>query len=76
MYFRLAELLGSESGGAGIPSREAANASPGASKVTVGIPKVMPKRLLTAPPREWPVSQTFELGYNSVTLVKSSMAAR
>jgi hypothetical protein len=76
VYFRVAGLLGSEVGGAGRPSREAANASPGASKVTVGIPKVIPRRLLTAPPSEWPVSQMFESGYNSVTLVNSSTAAR
>ena len=55
-------------GGLGRPSRAAGRASGTASNVTTGSPKVKPNRLVTAPPKEWPVNHTLASGYICVTL--------
>ena len=45
-----------------MPKREIGSASGTASKVTAGSPYVLPSILETAPPSEWPVIQTFDIG--------------
>jgi hypothetical protein len=66
---RLRAMFEPRTGGEGRPRRFAARLSGGASKVMAGNPYVIPKRLLTAPPREWPLTHTFESGYKAVTFV-------
>jgi len=43
-------------------SRVAAIRSPGDSNATTGRPNVMPIKLASAPPREWPITQMFDSG--------------
>lgn len=65
-----------DAGGAGRPRRDAASASPGASKVTTGRPYVRPSKLATEPPSEWPTAHTVAPGYSAVTFAYRSSAAR
>lgn len=59
-------------GGMGRCKRFAAMRSPGDSNATAGRPNVDPSNDASAPPKEWPTSQTLELGYIAVTLLTIS----
>lgn len=55
--------------GEGRCKRCAAMRSPGGSNVTTGAPNVIPRREASEPPREWPMTQMFALGYIEVMLL-------
>jgi hypothetical protein len=64
----LASTMEEYPGGTGKERRSAANACGIDSKVTAGMPNVMPTSEATRPPKECPVTQTLALGYISVML--------
>lgn len=61
-----------KAGGIGRCKRFAAMRSPRDSNATAGRPNVDPSSDASAPPKEWPTSQTLELGYIAVTLLTIS----